>query len=57
MEEYMVQCAKEHPNFYSALPFYPEAEVQFRITQQQTRDHFHVPLTWNPYGYSTYRGS
>lgn len=23
----------------------------------QSREHFHVPLTWNPFGYSTYRGS
>lgn len=23
----------------------------------QEREHFHVPLTWNPFGYSTYRGS
>ncbi len=23
----------------------------------QERQHFHIPLTWNPYGYSTYRGS
>ena len=23
----------------------------------QAREHFHVPLTWNPFGYSTYRGS
>jgi 5-hydroxyisourate hydrolase/2-oxo-4-hydroxy-4-carboxy-5-ureidoimidazoline decarboxylase len=23
----------------------------------QCREHFHVPLTWNPFGYSTYRGS
>lgn len=25
--------------------------------QLQAREHFHVPLTWNPFGYSTYRGS
>ena len=23
----------------------------------QVKQHFHIPLTWNPYGYSTYRGS
>ena len=23
----------------------------------QEKQHFHIPLTWNPYGYSTYRGS
>lgn len=23
----------------------------------QVQQHFHIPLTWNPFGYSTYRGS
>ena len=31
--------------------------VEFEILPSQAGEHFHVPLTWNPYGYSTYRGS
>lgn len=38
-------------------PFYPVAKVYFTIQPDQIHQHFHVPLTWNPYGYSTYRGS
>lgn len=34
--------------------FYPFIEVVFEI---QSEDHFHVPLTLSPFGYSTYRGS
>jgi len=37
-----------------AETFYPFIEVVFRI---QGYDHFHVPITLSPYGYSTYRGS
>ena len=29
----------------------------YRHLLLQVREHFHVPLTWNPFGYSTYRGS
>ncbi len=56
-ETYMQFCKKKHPDFYAAKPFYPEAAVQFEITPENTSQHFHIPLTWNPYGYSTYRGS
>ena len=56
-EEYMRACKSMHPEFYSERPFYPAAAVQFEILPSQTRQHFHIPLTWNPYGYSTYRGS
>lgn len=34
--------------------FYPFIEVVFEI---RSGDHFHVPITLSPYGYSTYRGS
>lgn len=56
-EEYMRACKSLHPAFYAEKPFYPAAAVQFEILPSQTRQHFHIPLTWNPYGYSTYRGS
>lgn len=34
--------------------FYPEVDIQFTITDGS---HYHVPLVFSPYGYSTYRGS
>uniref|UniRef100_A0A1D1ZY42 Uncharacterized protein n=1 Tax=Auxenochlorella protothecoides TaxID=3075 RepID=A0A1D1ZY42_AUXPR len=55
--EYMRRCRAEHPAFFPAKPFYPRVSVFFEILESQVNDHFHVPLTWNPYGYSTYRGS
>ena len=35
--------------------FYPLVEVQFVVGGD--RDHYHVPLLLNAFGYSTYRGS
>ncbi|ETN75575.1 hydroxyisourate hydrolase [Necator americanus] len=35
--------------------FYPSVEVIFYIAD--ATQHYHVPLTLSPYGYSTYRGS
>jgi 5-hydroxyisourate hydrolase len=34
--------------------FYPYVEIVFDIT---AKEHYHIPLLLNPYGYSTYRGS
>jgi len=34
--------------------FYPFVEIVFDIT---TKEHYHIPLLLNPFGYSTYRGS
>ncbi|WP_185205457.1 hydroxyisourate hydrolase [Chryseobacterium sp. C3] len=34
--------------------FYPFVEVVFEI---KDKNHYHVPITLSPYGYSTYRGS
>lgn len=34
--------------------FYPFIEVVFQI---KDREHYHVPITLSPYGYSTYRGN
>ena len=39
------------------LGFYPHASIVFEIGADQTRQHFHVPLLYSPFGYSTYRGS
>ncbi len=35
--------------------FFPEVEVRFVVSAE--REHYHVPLLLNPFGYSTYRGS
>ena len=35
--------------------FYPWAEIVFTV--HDSRQHYHVPLLLNPFGYSTYRGS
>lgn len=44
------------PYFYKQglKSFYPYVEVNFNIEGNQ---HYHVPITLSPYGYSTYRGS
>ncbi len=44
------------PYFYNQgiKSFYPYVEVNFNIEGTQ---HYHVPITLSPYGYSTYRGS
>ena len=55
--EYMQRCKATHPTFFAGRPFYPSVSVDFEIQAHQTKEHFHVPLTWNPFGYSTYRGS
>lgn len=34
--------------------FYPSIEVIFQI---KNNEHYHVPITLSPFGYSTYRGS
>ena len=57
LQEYVQRQRAKHGAFFAEQPFYPEASVTFQITSQQTREHFHIPLTWSPYGYSTYRGS
>ena len=54
---HMAKCKAAHPGFFPDVPFYPSAHITFQITPEQSKQHFHVPLTWNPYGYSTYRGS
>ncbi|KAK9819104.1 hypothetical protein WJX74_000807 [Apatococcus lobatus] len=57
MEEYMRRCRDQHPDFFQTPCFYPQAEVRFTVAEHQTAQHFHIPLTWSPYGYTTYRGS
>jgi 5-hydroxyisourate hydrolase len=38
----------------NADSFYPFIEVVFQIKDE---NHYHVPITLSPYGYSTYRGN
>lgn len=47
---------KTHPYFEKAniSSFYPFIEVVFSIAGTQ---HYHVPITVSPFGYSTYRGN
>jgi 5-hydroxyisourate hydrolase len=35
--------------------FYPQATIDFVV--KNTKQHYHVPLLLNPFGFSTYRGS
>lgn len=35
--------------------FYPFIEVSFEL--DPTKEHYHIPITLSPFGYSTYRGS
>lgn len=53
----MCMCREAHPDVFRAVPFYPEAVIEFTITPDMSSQHFHIPLLLNPYGYSTYRGS
>ncbi|KAL4422668.1 hypothetical protein ABPG75_008865 [Micractinium tetrahymenae] len=57
VDEYQQRVRAEHPAFFQQRRFYPSVSVEFEIRPDQTKEHFHVPLTWNPFGYSTYRGS
>jgi len=34
--------------------FYPFVEIVFTV---DSKEHYHIPLLLNPYGYTTYRGS
>lgn len=56
---YYERCRRDSPDFFTAPAFFPEASVVFDVTEGQSAawDHFHVPLTWSPFGYGTYRGS
>jgi len=54
---YQFEMNKLHPGIYTMPPFYPTASIDFEIAPHQAYEHFHVPLLFNPFGYSTYRGS
>ncbi|XP_031482024.1 uric acid degradation bifunctional protein TTL isoform X1 [Nymphaea colorata] len=37
--------------------FYPYVSIVFKIKEDQTSQHFHVPLLLSPFSFTTYRGS
>ena len=50
----LVFFIEEYYNKQNIESFYPYIEVIFQIKDQE---HYHVPITLSPFGYSTYRGS
>ena len=48
-------CTTPYFEAQDTTVFYPQVEVQFIVGTD--KDHYHVPLLLNPFGYSTYRGS
>lgn len=48
---FFIEDYYKHKNIES---FYPAIEVIFKI---KDNEHYHVPITLSPFGYSTYRGS
>jgi 5-hydroxyisourate hydrolase len=40
---------------YFPMGFFPEVSVTFAVAPGD--EHYHVPLLFSPFGYSTYRGS
>jgi 5-hydroxyisourate hydrolase len=45
---------KEYFDKQDVKTFFPFIEIIFEI---KDKEHYHVPLLLNPYGYTTYRGS
>ncbi len=50
----LIYYTKDYFNKNNTETFYPFIEVVFEI---RDKNHYHVPITLSPYGYSTYRGS
>ncbi|XXG77937.1 hypothetical protein AAC387_Pa08g1986 [Persea americana] len=42
---------------YSPAGFFPYVSIVFEIKESQKSQHFHVPLLFSPFSFSTYRGS
>ena len=45
---------KEYFDKEGLATFYPFVEIVFTVA---AKEHYHIPLLLNPFGYSTYRGS
>ena len=50
----MVFKTREYFEVKSIETFYPEVTIDFNTMD---REHYHIPLLLNPFGYTTYRGS
>lgn len=42
---------------YAPAGFFPYVSLVFEIKENQTAEHFHVPLLHSPFSFTTYRGS
>ncbi|XP_012078891.1 uric acid degradation bifunctional protein TTL isoform X2 [Jatropha curcas] len=42
---------------YCPSGFFPYVSIVFEIREAQNREHFHVPLLFSPFSFTTYRGS
>lgn len=42
---------------YCPAGFFPYVSIVFEIRESQKLEHFHVPLLFSPFSFSTYRGS
>lgn len=42
---------------YCPAGFCPYVSIVFEIRESQKREHFHVPLLFSPFSFTTYRGS
>lgn len=42
---------------YAPSGFFPYVSIIFEIKESQTAEHFHVPLLYSPFSFTTYRGS
>ncbi|XP_030550870.2 uric acid degradation bifunctional protein TTL isoform X2 [Rhodamnia argentea] len=42
---------------YCPSGFFPYVSIVFEIRETQKQDHFHVPLLFSPFSFTTYRGS
>ncbi|PWZ05497.1 Uric acid degradation bifunctional protein TTL [Zea mays] len=42
---------------YTPAGFFPYVSIIFEIKENQTAEHFHVPLLHSPFSFTTYRGS
>ena len=47
-------AVKEYFKIHGMEVFYPFVDIIFDI---RSKEHYHIPLLLNPFGYSTYRGS
>ena len=50
----MVFMTEDYFKSLKTQTFYPKVEIIFETFD---KEHYHVPLLLNPFGYSTYRGS